>query len=332
LIPLIGCRRAKAIIAILGLAALGPDDAQASGIDCARATASIERKICTDPALSSADAALSRSFEAALALSLDPAGLRAEEVDWLTHSRDKAATNDELAQSYTRRQGELDKALGQLRLANAGRTIGAAEAATNCLPILAITQTAACTVTDYGELGAVDGHVFAYASYEYAKGEAQLDYRRVVIFEHIAPNALRAIVAPEVDPAFYYGKPQFLRSDGRTALHIPAYESGTGNFNRERLFVWRDGRWRDADVTGWLDDLARRLPVGEGVWQGVFPDYVALKASTPIWRKDDGNACPGGGRAELLLGWRGDRIFLKSVRLVKAGECGEPLRTKHGSR
>jgi uncharacterized protein len=115
LIPLIGCRRAKAIIAILGLAALGPDDAQASGIDCARATASIERKICTDPALSSADAALSRSFEAALALSLDPAGLRAEEVDWLTHSRDKAATNDELAQSYTRRQGELDKALGQLR-------------------------------------------------------------------------------------------------------------------------------------------------------------------------------------------------------------------------
>jgi hypothetical protein len=71
--------------------------------------------------------------------------------------------------------------------------------------------------------------------------------------------------------------------------------------------------------------LACRLPAGECVWKGIYPDYLMLKASTPVWRKDDGNACPGAGRADLVLAWREDRITLESIRLRKAGECGEPL-------
>ncbi|WP_158814086.1 lysozyme inhibitor LprI family protein [Methylocapsa sp. S129] len=310
--------------------AIMPGAAAAASFDCGRATTPIERRICADPGLSAADSQLGQDFDAALTLSLDPAGLRASQTEWLTQSRDKAAANDELAEAYARRQKELDKMLAQLRATEAGRTIGAAEARANCLPILAIPDAGACKVTAAEEMGAVEGHAFAYASYEYAKGEEEPDYRRVVIFECLASAMSHAVIAPDADAAFYYDKPRLLHAGRRTMLQIPAYESGTGNFNRERLFVWRDGRWRDVDITSWEGELARRLPAGEGVWQGIFPDYVALKASTPVWRKDDGNACPSGGRADLGLGWRGDRIALETIRLRKAGECGEPLRPGRG--
>jgi hypothetical protein len=310
---------------IAGLVLLVSARAQAASFDCKRATTPVERKICADSALSARDAALGESFEAALALSLDPAGLRADQVEWLSRSRDKATNDDELAQSYGKRQQAIDIALAQLSADQARRIVSAGEGRTTCLPVLAIADAGACTISEFGELGAIEGHVFAYATYDYAKGAAQLDYRRVVIFERVAGNTLRVIASPDPDPAFYYSRPRILHSEGRAALHIPAYESGTGNFNRERLFVWRDGGWRDVDVASWLGDLARRLPAGLGVWQGVFPDYATLKAGTPIWRKGDGNACPSGGRAALALGWRGDRIALERIRLQKAGECGEPL-------
>jgi uncharacterized protein len=315
--------RATAVAFAIGL--LATSCAQAASFDCARANAPVERKICADSALSAADAALGASFDAALALSLDPADLRAEQLEWLRQSRDKAANEAELARSYADRQQAIDRILAQFRADQPARTISAAEGRAACLPVLAIADAGACTVSEFGELGAVEGHVFAYADYDYAKGAAQLDYRRVVVFERAASGVLRAIASPEPDAAFYYSKPQILHSEGRTALHIPAYESGTGNFNRERLFVWRDGRWRDADVSSWLSDLARRLPAGLNVSQGVFPDYAALTAETPLWRKNDGNACPSGGRAALALGWRGDRIALENIRLHKAAECGERL-------
>jgi hypothetical protein len=140
-------------------------------------------------------------------------------------------------------------------------------------------------------------------------------------------GAFRAIIAPDTDAAIYPGKPRLLHAGGRALLHLPAYESGTGDFNRERLFVWDNGRWQDVDVTTWLNDLAGRLPAGRGVWKGIFADYATMKADTPVWRKDDG--CPTGGRAELTLALKDERIALESIRLKKAGECGGPL--DHGN-
>jgi hypothetical protein len=113
-----------------------------------------------------------------------------------------------------------------------------------------------------------------------------------------------------------------LHAGDHALLHLPAYKSGTGNFNRERLFVWRADHWIDVDVATWLNELARRLPAGLAVWKGVFPDYAALKACTPVWRKSDGNCCPTGGGAYVTLAWKDDRIALAGVRLQHSGECG----------
>jgi uncharacterized protein len=320
-----GATLALALVAWLA----GQGGALSASFDCAHAATPVERKICADSALSAADSQLGRDFVAAMALSLDPAGLRARQTEWLIQSRDRAASEDDRLQAYATRQKELDATLARLRAMEAGREAGEAESRSACLPALAdpdAEPAATCKVTEYNTLGAVEGHAFSYASYEYtAKDGGPLGYRRIIIFERLASGLLRAVVAPDTDPAFYFGKPRLLHAGHRTLLQIPAYESGTGNFNRERLLVWRDGRWRNVDITSWEAELARRLPAGEGVWKGIYPDYLALKASTPVWRKDDGNACPGGGRADLVLAWREDRITLESIRLRKAGECGEPL-------
>lgn len=198
------------------------------------------------------------------------------------------------------------------------------EASTVCLPLAGEANTA-CTVEQFGKLGTVYVTTLHYASYRYADAhEPARDYRRVVILEDNG-GRLHQLFVTAGDPAVTYDKPRIIEKPDRMLLHIPGHESGTGDLNREVLFVWRDYQWRRADTSSWLGDLADRLPGGVAVWKGGHPDYAAMTAETPVWRKGDGNACPTGGRAAITLGWRGDRVILQNVRLLHAGECGEPL-------
>jgi hypothetical protein len=180
-----------------------------------------------------------------------------------------------------------------------------------------------CTPDEFGEIGAVDGRRFAYAKYKIVeKAYPTLHTPRVIIFERM-PTGLRPTLAPQSDPAYVLYKPVLIHSGARTLLHVPGYESGTGNFNRESLYVWSGKNWRSVDTTSWLDDLARRLPKGLSANKGIYPDYATMTAATALWRRNDSNACAEGGRAAITLAWRGDAIALKDVRKVKAGECGE---------
>jgi hypothetical protein len=203
-----------------------------------------------------------------------------------------------------------------------------ADVKSRCAPTL-VKASEACEVGDFGPVGTVADHDFSWARYDFrpAPDDAlhPLPWSRVVIFERLAAATLRPILISGDDAAFAYDKPKILRAGGRVVLHVAAYESGTGNFNRELLYAWVDNGWRDVDVTGWLDELKHRLPKGLGVLKGVYPDYARMTAETPVWREQDGPPCPEGGRAHVDLQWRGDRIAVGSLRLDKAGECGEPL-------
>jgi uncharacterized protein len=319
--------RSGAAAAFVFLAVQAPGaEAIAASFGCSRLTTSVERMICADPKLSAMDRALGRRFDEALTLSPDPAALRAEEKLWLAGSRDPATTREGLAKVYTVRLGALEQSIAQLRAKDAMRIVDAAEARGRCLPALA-DSGATCTVAEFAEIGAVEGHAFAYARYAYAPKEIGFpDYTRIVVFEHREPGGFSAVVSPDANPARIYGKPQILRVDGRVLLHIPGTESGTGAANSERLFAWRGEHWRDVDVTSWLEELASRAPAGFSAIRGIYPDYATLKASTPLWRDSDDIDCPSGKRADLALAWRGDRIALDSMRLEMAGECGRPLR------
>jgi hypothetical protein len=203
-------------------------------------------------------------------------------------------------------------------------SLSISEARSRCVPAL-VTAGEACEVGEFGRVGSVAGHRVFYARYAFKPAEpGLLPYPRIVIFESVATAMLRPILTSGDDAAFAYEKPVILRSGGRTILHIPASESGTGNFNRELLYVWRDG-WRDADITSWLKDLAGQLPKGLGVWKGVYPDYATMRVSTPLWRDSDGNCCPTGGSAEIDLQWQGDRIAVRRVRVQRTGDSDPPV-------
>jgi hypothetical protein len=215
--------------------------------------------------------------------------------------------------------------------AQAAMTVSEAKA--RCAPAL-VRPGQACEVGEFGRVGTVAGHGFSYARYDFKPAPDDpyypLAFPRVVIFERLTSGMLLPILISGDDAAFWYDKPKILRSAGRVLLHIPATESGTGNFNREILYVWVKDGWRDVDVTSWLDDLKRRLPQGLGVLQGIYPDYATMKAETPLWRDNDGGNCPNGGRASIDLQWHGDLIAVRSFRIEKAGECGEPLPPRQG--
>jgi hypothetical protein len=214
------------------------------------------------------------------------------------------------------------------RRLHAQAAVSPGDAQSHCLPAL-VKADETCEVGKLGPVGAVETHNFSYAQYDLAPGPSsplyRLHYPRIVIFERLPAGTLRPILISGDDAAFIYSKPVILRAGGRIVLHIPAYESGTGNFNREILYVWAKDRWHDVDATGWLVELAHKLPKGLSVRQGVYPDYATMAAETPLSHEEDPMHCPEGGRAHMGLQWRGDRISVGTVRIGKAGECGEPL-------
>jgi hypothetical protein len=243
--------------------------------------------------------------------------LREAQRKWLA-ARDKDLAS--LRQSYERRFARLDHDIAELDAAEAARDMSEEAARSKC-PAFTDDVNAlhgTCGVDAFGEIGTVGGHVFFYGLYGFRLDDSPVG-GTVVIYERRAPDGrLRAVFSPGTEGT-YFERPKLLKLGDRPLLHLAGYESGTGNFNEERLFVWRNGAWTDLDTESWLDDLAKRLPLGYGAWKGVYPDYGRMTAATPLWRKDvDGNCCPTGGRADIALGWQGDRLTVKSVR-VKLG-------------
>jgi hypothetical protein len=206
--------------------------------------------------------------------------------------------------------------------------VSAADAEARCVPAL-VKPGEACEVGGFGQVGTVAGHDFSWVHYDFkpAPGDPihALPWPRVVIFERLAAGTLRPILISGDDAAFWYDKPRILRAGGRIVLHVPADESGTGNFNRELIYVWSNDAWHNVDVTSWHDELDRRLPKGLVILKGVFPDYEKMTAETPVWRLEDGPQCAEGGRARVELQWHGERIAVGGIRIGKAGECGEAL-------
>jgi hypothetical protein len=201
---------------------------------------------------------------------------------------------------------------------NAAREVSASDARAACLTDYAEPiGDRPCQLTKFGAIGTFDGHSFDYARYAFTTEGGGSMGGRVLMFERIAGDRLRILFVPEnIGGPFY--DPKLIRTAAGVLLHIPGFDTGTGNFNRERLYVWRKTEWRLVDTSSWLDALAKRLPKGLGVWKGVYPDYRTMKASTPLWRTNDGNATPTGGRAAIRLGWRGDTIVLQSVSVRRA--------------
>ncbi|HMJ44567.1 MAG TPA: hypothetical protein VK522_20070 [Pseudolabrys sp.] len=201
---------------------------------------------------------------------------------------------------------------------NAPREVLAADARAGCLADYAEpVGDMPCQLAKFGAIGTFNGHSFDYARYAFTTEGGGSMGGRVLIFERLDGDRLRILFVPEIIGGPFYN-PKLIGTPAGVLLHFAGFDTGTGNFNRERLYIWRTSEWRPVDTTSWLDTLAKRLPKGLGAWKGVYPDYRTMKASTPLWRTGDGNASPTGGRAAIRLGWRGDKIVLQSVSVRRS--------------
>jgi uncharacterized protein len=294
--------------------------AAAASFDCAKPANPIEKAVCADPALSAADAQLTQRLADAMARSLDPDRLDDEQRQWLGRLGKGEADSATIAAAYQNRLGQLDRQLAWLDQIEPARTT-TEDAACSACPALfddPAGSVGACTVSEFGTAGSAGGHDFPYGLYSYSLANGDGPIRvSVVLYERLSDGKLRALFAPQ-EAGGFFSRPTIFVSSGHTLLHLPGYESGTGDFNLERIFIWKASAWAYFDTDGWHLDLARHLPKGYEVWKGVFPDYRKMTGTTPLWRGSDGNCCPTGGRADFTLGWQGDRLTVKSVQ-VKPG-------------
>ena len=287
--------------------------AHAASFDCTASANRVERMICVDAALSAADGALGAVFTAALAASPHPQALRADQRKWIASDRNKAATPNELLAAYQHRTDDLRKqTAGWQAIRHSVRASGP----DRCVQLID-QDDAVCTVTEAGVLAGWPGGVLRYRLQTWRTGEQTIGTAIVVL---AGDGADAQAVTWAADEDTYYEAPKILTTAQGALLDLPGHVSGTGNLSAESLFVLRDGAWREVDITSWIDQMAARPPKDVGAWKGIYPNWRAMTARTPLWREGDGNCCPHAGSATATLRLDRDRIVLLSLRV-----SSEPL-------
>ena len=123
-------------------------------------------------------------------------------------------------------------------------------------------------------------------------------------------------VAWDFDGVFYE-PPVVFRQDDNLYVAIAGRSAGTGSFNVDRLFRWVPNAPEplvQIDNETWRGTLDQHLPPGLSVWKGVAFNYPSLSADTALWRDQDGNCCPTGGRAVIRFEIQGDALVVTDVQ------------------
>jgi uncharacterized protein len=289
----------------------------AASFDCAKAATAVEKMICTDPALSKADEALGEAFAAALAADLNRRELRTAQLKWLG-TRGQASSAADMLVSYQRRIDSLLRTTEQWR--SVPKEIAAATASTSCLVFPEAPDGAKCSVREFAAIAGATEPALFYQLQSYADGDVNTA-AGVVVFQAVAgkASALTPRVALASEGA-HYEAPEINATPGTRLLIVPGELEGTGHINIESIYLISKDRLEDVDADSWVQDLGRRVPKGMTANKGIFPDYRAMTAATPLWRSGDGNCCPTGGRAFVTLALTGHRLMIKAIT-VKLGEA-----------
>ena len=302
---------------LLGLGAANA--VQAASFDCAKAKSPSETLICQTPKLSSLDEQLARTYHADLAVSPAPVNLTLSQRAWMAE-RDKGEgtgevghfrplTADEMANKYAERINDLKAEIDLAAKARA--TFPLSDIGKRCAALS--LDPAKCVVSQSGRVKGPAGFGPLYYQLQGPPEGGTEDFTRgVVVFEARNDDELVPLFWSFLEGA-YFDAPEFLSSPDGVLLWLPATDDGTGVFNEDVLYHRAGDRWRDLDLQSWKDDLAKRLPADRQVWKGVPYDFAHLRVTTGLWRPNDGNCCPTGGRADVTFKIVGDKLEIVSV-------------------
>lgn len=294
-----------------------------ASFDCARATQPVERAICGDAEVSALDSRMAAAYRA----NMDTpwaAMIREAQRPFLAERRNFARQPDTLRAMYARQTAMLEAAAALRGHASHGPMTEAQIAAARIAlpPDPAIEGERPCRVRETGSPGqeTLDGRSLRHAVYAYPDpahpDEVTLAAVATVVFA-AGPDGRFVPVFADRRGVNGCGAPRVFRGGMGATLHLPCHQYGTGNINFESLYAWRRGAWQELDIESWVFDLRQRLPRGLEVWKGIFPNYQALTARTPLWRPGDANCCATGGRADIALRWQGDRLVLRDLRVTR---------------
>jgi hypothetical protein len=201
---------------------------------------------------------------------------------------------------------------------------------------VAPTDVRDCAVSDFGELGRVDGRTYYYAVYcviplfapqdSGACGDNSFSatyYRErgTAIFESVPASNTALLIFDRVswDIGMYrYRTPAIVPNAAGQLLYIPIAWDGTGHGNGSEYYLRRNGKWEQVESTAWEADLRRRVPSDRQMLQGMWPDVRTLRVEVGLYRDGDGNCCPTGGRMKAQLAIRSMRFVVQSVVIERA--------------
>ncbi len=306
-------RHVVLLLACLALSGAAPNAARAASFDCAKATTEVEKRICADPELSSADEKLAETYKAALAASLRPGLLRDQQQGWL---KERDVQADNLRALYRSRIEALAETVAKWQAAR--QPIELERARTHCVASPDAESDEDCKVDEFGTVaGAPD---LRYQLQSYSAGRMRAEGGTSVLEadgDRLTPIALVAAGAAHFAP------PRLVSSPAGRLLVLPGHQEGTGNFNADAVFQYGSEPLQEVDVNGWLNDLAKQLPEGWLAMQGIYPDYGELTARTPLWHDGEANCCPTAGRADITFRLADHRLAIESVRITRGKKAAE---------
>lgn len=310
----------KTVIGLWLISASLVCDAQAASFDCRKAASDVEKMICADSTLSSLDSTLSTVYSKAAYRSSEPATLKAAQRRWLKNTRNVCQTVECVEVAYKQRL--LD--LRAIRVAYSDLNTAVNATCQEMAAFESYDSPGTCQVTQLASFGSIDASNLHYAQYCLGEPLSEQQPNRctvsaMALFAQDQDTGMVEMFHEHAADADSYFETPFISSDTHdTLLVAPVQISGTGSFNDNDYFIYKLGRWVPMDSESWLADLSKYIPSGLEIWKGVEPNVASMTASASLYRPGDANCCPSGGTALIDLMIAGNRLSIKTVRIVAA--------------
>jgi hypothetical protein len=171
-----------------------------------------------------------------------------------------------------------------------------------------------CSVTKGRWFATLDFIDMYQAQYCLGKGDGQCDQRALLVFGNRAYTPNAKVILQRVDPgAAEYDDPLLVQTKYGDILTLSARfpdDSVSKSYYR-----YQSGRWIPVDARGWLRELSKRLPKGETIKAGVWPDADSMSAQAPLYSAGGSGASDKVAKVEL--GLANDRFIVKKVTLTQ---------------
>lgn len=171
-----------------------------------------------------------------------------------------------------------------------------------------------CSVTKGRWFATLDFIDMYQAQYCLGKGDGECAERAQLVFGNRAYTPNAKVILQRTDPgAAKYDDPLLIQTQYGDILTLSArFPDGSES---KSYYRYQSGRWIPVDAQAWRRDLAKRLPKGQSITSGVWPDADLMSAHAVLVSSD--GSVTSDKVAVVELGIVNDRFNVKKVTLYQ---------------